>query len=124
MTRRVLIISDHPAIGRGLRALLETMVEVEIVSVIAGNAGLDEALTGAPDVVLVEVEQARGQYGSVIGMLRGRLPNVRIVAFGIYPGQETAARRAGADAFLIPDDGESALRTAILGDGDADVSEP
>src|SRR5689334_21955920 len=116
MTRRVLIVSHHPAIGRGLRAVLEMMAEVEILAVVEGRSGLDEALAAGPDVVLVEVEPARADNAALIELPRARLPNVRIVAFGIYPGQETAARRAGADAFIVADDGEAALRAAILGD--------
>jgi len=115
MTRRILIVSHHPAIGRGLRALLETMSEVEVLAVVVGRLGQVEALAAAPDVVLVEVEQARDSHGALIGMPRTRFPNVRIIAFGIYPGQETAARRAGADTFVVTDAGDAALRAAILG---------
>lgn len=116
MTRRVLIISHHPAIGRGLKALLETMPEIDVVAVVGGGAVLDEALVSDADVVLIEAQRVLDSQPTLVGMPRTARPGVRVVVFGIYPGQETAARRAGANAFVVADAGEAALRAAILGE--------
>jgi DNA-binding LytR/AlgR family response regulator len=118
---RVLVIDEHPGVGRGLKALLEAMPGVEEVGVAGCPArGLWQAVRTPPDVALVDAELPGLCGSAVIRLLRARSPETRVVALGVYPDRAAAARAAGAHAFLLKDAGYEALRDAILG-GSQDV---
>ena len=56
MTIRVLLADDHPVVRRGLRALLGTLPEFEVVGeAVDGEAAIREAQLTRPDVVLMDV---------------------------------------------------------------------
>jgi DNA-binding NarL/FixJ family response regulator len=113
---RVLVIDEHPGVGRGLKALLEAMPGVEVVGVADCPArGLWQAVRTPPDVALVDAELPGLCGSAVIRLLRARSPETRVVALGIYPDRAATARAAGAHAFLLKDAGYEALQRAVLG---------
>lgn len=53
---RVLIVDDHPVVRDGLRALLGSTTDFEVVGEAAGGlAAIREARTHRPDVVIMHV---------------------------------------------------------------------
>jgi DNA-binding NarL/FixJ family response regulator len=117
MALRVLIIDGHPAVGRGLEALLESMPELAVVGVSQCPVrGHWQALRARPDAVLVDAELPGLCSAAAIRLLRARLPETRVVALGVYPERRAAALGAGAHAFRLKDAGCDALRAAIGGD--------
>ena len=122
MTLSVLLIERHPAVGRGLRALIDTMPEVAVRGVsVDGEVGLAQAVAAPPDVVLVDVELPEAGR-ALIARLRARLPATRVIALGMYPRRRAMAIAAGAHCFLYKDAGYDALHRAIT--SDAAVREP
>jgi DNA-binding NarL/FixJ family response regulator len=112
---RVLIIDGHPAVGRGLKALVDEMPGLRVVGLASrGETGLARAVLTSPDVALVDAGLP-GLCGlAAIRLLRWRLPKARIVALGIYPERAPAALGAGAHAFMLKDAGYDALYEAIV----------
>jgi DNA-binding NarL/FixJ family response regulator len=124
---RVLIIDGHPAVGRGLKALVGEMPGLHVVGLATrGERGLAQAAEVAPDVALVDTDMPGLCSEAVIKLLRSRLPRTRIVATGIYPERKWTALTAGAHEFVLKDAGYDALRVAIVepsGGGSADFDE-
>lgn len=115
-TLRVLIIDGHPAVGRGLKALVGEMPGLRVVGLATrGERGLAQAAEATPDVALVDADLPGLCSVAVIRLLRSRLPMARIVALGIYPERKWTALEAGAHAFVLKDAGYEALRAAIGG---------
>ena len=113
---RVLIIDGHPAVGRGLKALVSEMPGLCVVGLATrGERGLAQAAEAAPDVALVDADMPGLCSMAVIKLLRARLPRTRIVAMGIYPQRTWTALEAGAHEFVLKDAGYEALREAIAG---------
>ncbi len=122
---RVLIIDGHPAVGRGLKALVSSMPGLKVVGLAyLVVRGLKQAKKAAPDVALVDADLPGLTSLAAIALLRCRLPQTRIVALGIYPERRQAALLAGADAFVLKDAGYDALRTAIGAGTDCPVTHP
>jgi NarL family two-component system response regulator LiaR len=112
---RVLIIDGHPAVGRGLKALIDEMPGLRVVGLTTrGECGLARAATATPDVALVDADLP-GLCGlAAIRLLRRRLPKARIVALGIYRERARTALDAGAHTFMLKDAGYDALYEAIV----------
>lgn len=113
---RVLIIDGHPAVGRGLEALVGEMPGLHVVGLATrGDRGLAQAAEATPDVALVDADMPGLCSMAVIRLLRARLPRTRIVAMGIYSQRKWTALEAGAHEFVLKDAGYEALRVAIAG---------
>jgi DNA-binding NarL/FixJ family response regulator len=122
---RVLIIDGHPAVGRGLKALVSSMPGLKVVGLAyLVVRGLKQAKKAAPDVALVDADLPGLTSLAAIALLRCRLPQTRIVALGIYPERRQASLLAGADAFVLKDAGYDALRAAIGGSAERSATRP
>jgi DNA-binding NarL/FixJ family response regulator len=125
---RILIADDQVPIRQGLRALLTTWPEIEVVGLAANGVemvGLVE--TCQPDVALMDIAMfrpspngAEGMAGlEAIRLIRSRWPKVRMVVLTMYTAHSVAALAAGADAFLLKGCTAETLREALLQTGQA-----
>jgi two-component system nitrate/nitrite response regulator NarL len=118
---RVLIIDGHPAVGRGLKALVNSMPGLKVVGLACLVVrGLRQARQAAPDVALVDADLPGLCSLAAIALLKCRLPRIRVVALGIYPERRRASLLAGADDFVLKDAGYDALQAAINGNPTTD----
>lgn len=116
MTLRVLIIDGHPAVGRGLRALVDGMPGLEVVGLTdCPVSGLWQAVRTPPDIALVDAELPGLSSAAVIRLLRVRSPETRVVALGLYRERRASVLEAGAASFVLKDAGYEALWSAIDG---------
>ncbi len=103
--RKVLLVDDHPVVRAGLRQLLSQENDLDV----CGEAGTAvEALTRCaghpPDIVLIDMLlDESGNSLELIRELRARHPALRIVVLSMYAEEiyATAARQAGADAYVM-----------------------
>jgi DNA-binding NarL/FixJ family response regulator len=101
---RVLIVDDSERIRRGLRGLLELAEEVELVAEAANGAeGVRLAERLAPDIVLMDLAMPVMDGIMATREIRASRPETRVLVVTALPGQEQAARTAGADAVLLKD---------------------
>lgn len=110
---RVLIADDHEAFRSGLRSLLATAADMDVV----GEAGSgDEAVRLAgrahPDVVLMDVNMPGVDGVEATRRLVDSTPHVAVIVLTMHDDDETlfAAVRAGARGYLL----KGASRTEIL----------
>jgi DNA-binding NarL/FixJ family response regulator len=101
---RVLVADDHPLVRQGLRAVFDTVEDIEI----AGEAGdgqeaVRRAVELAPDVVLMDL-QMPGLHGiEATRQIAARQPTTMILILTMFDDDDTvfAAVQAGALGYLI-----------------------
>jgi two-component system, NarL family, response regulator DevR len=101
---RILLVDDHEIVRRGLRGLLETEEDLEIV----GEAGtVEEAIrrTGfdSPDLVVLDVRLPDGSGIEACREIRSSFPEVRVLMLTSFADEEAlmSAILAGASGYLL-----------------------
>jgi len=120
---RVLLADDHALVRAGMRSLLNTMTEVQVVGEAAsGEEALELAGRERPDIVLMDIAM-KGMSGlDAAARLRERHPEVRVIILSMHAGEEYVlkALRAGAVGYLLKDAAtgelELALRSVMRGE--------
>ena len=121
---RVLIVDDHAIVRRGLRGLLETVDDMEVVGDAAdGEQAVRLAEARGPDVVLMDLVMPKMDGIAAIREIRARHPQTEIVALTSFIEEEkvVAALEAGAAGFLLKEAGERAVLEAIRAAHDGEV---
>ncbi len=99
---RVLIADDSARARDGLRALLVTWREVEVVGEATnGQEAVRLVAEHRPDVVLMDLQMPVMDGLQATRLIKNAWPEVNVVVLTSYPDQQIAARAAGADAFVI-----------------------
>ena len=116
---RVLIADDRLWARAGLRALLSTRAEVEVVGEAAdGQAALELVGTQRPDVVLLDAQMPVLDGLETTRLIRARWPETRVVVLTMHSAYRSEALAAGADSFLVKGGPTTQLFEAILGSSD------
>ena len=111
---RVLIADDSARARDGLRALLVTWREVEVVGEATnGQEAVRLVAEHRPDVVLMDLQMPVLDGVQATGLIKQRWPEVTVIVLTIYAAQEAAARAAGADAFMIKGGAPERLLAAL-----------
>ena len=120
---RVAIADDHPVFRDGLRALVESAPDLELVGeATTGLEAVDLAATGRPAVILMDLRMPDLSGIEATRQILEADPTVGILIVTMSEDDESlfAAMRAGARGY-IPKDAEraeilSAIRAAAVGD--------
>jgi DNA-binding NarL/FixJ family response regulator len=113
---RLVIVDDHPVVRDGLRGMLGTQSDFEVVGEAAGGA---EALTVAeatrPDVVLTDLRMPEPSGGTLIRLLLERVPQTRILVLTTHDTDSDVlpAVEAGAIGYLLKDAPREELFRAV-----------
>jgi DNA-binding NarL/FixJ family response regulator len=113
---RVLIVDDHPAVRRGLRAFLELAGGLEVTGEAAdGPAALELVANGKPDVVLLDMMLPGMDGVEVLHVLRRRELPARVLVVTSFTDRSrlVPAIRAGARGYLSKDVDPAALVAAV-----------
>ncbi len=120
---RLLIADDHEVVREGLRLLLETEEDFQVVGEAADGAAAVQ-LTGElqPQVVLMDLRMPGMDGLTAIDQIRVRWPSVALVILTTYNEDDLMMRglRAGACGYLLKDTNRqtlfSTLRAAARGE--------
>jgi DNA-binding NarL/FixJ family response regulator len=113
---RLLIADDHPVVRDGLRAMLATQPDMELVGEAAtGTEAVAHALALRPDVVLMDLQLPDLDGPAAIAALREQAPEVRVLVLTTYgtDADITRAVDAGATGYLLKDAPREQLFAAI-----------
>jgi NarL family two-component system response regulator LiaR len=113
---RILIADDHAIVREGLRALIATEPDLELV----GEAGdgiqaVDKAITLKPDVILLDMMMPRKDGLGAIQEIIRENPDARILVLTSFAEDEKVfpAIKAGALGYLLKDSSPRELLQAI-----------
>jgi DNA-binding NarL/FixJ family response regulator len=112
---RVLIADDYARSRNGLRALLTTWPEVEVVGeAVNGREALHQVAERQPDVVLMDARMPLMDGLEATRLIKKKWPGVKVIVLTLYITYQAKALSAGADAFLIKGCPNEELLAAIL----------
>lgn len=120
---RVLVADDEPLITAGIRTVLDSVPDIEVVAEAGdGRAAVDAASRHRVDVAVMDINMPVMDGLAAIGELRRDVPGLRFVmltAFGAEPNV-LRALEGGAAGFVLkncaPDELIRAVRAAHAGD--------
>ncbi len=113
---RVLIVDDHAIVRKGIRALLATEPDIEVVGEAEnGRQAIEEAAKIEPDVILMDLVMPEVDGVTAIRHIAARQPQVRILVLTSFATDDKIfpAIKAGALGYLLKDSGPHALVQAI-----------
>jgi DNA-binding NarL/FixJ family response regulator len=103
---RVLIADDHPVVRDGLRAMLATQPDLQVVGEAAtGTEAVARAVALQPDVVLMDLQMPGPDGPGATTALREKAPEVRVLVLTTYSTDADISRAvdAGAAGYLLKD---------------------
>ena len=122
-TIRVFLVDDHLVVRAGLRALLNTQPDVEVVGEASSGEEAATAIPSAsPDLVMMDLDMGTGMHGAeAIKRHRNDGLDVPVLVFTTYDTDADVVRAvdAGAIGYLLkdstPDEIFGAVRGAVAG---------
>jgi DNA-binding NarL/FixJ family response regulator len=113
---KVLIADDHPVVRDGLRAMLATQPDMEVVGEAAtGSEAVERTRALRPDVVLMDLQLPELDGPAAIATLREHTPEVHALVLTTFGSDAdiTRAIDAGATGYLLKDAPRERLFEAI-----------
>ena len=113
---RIVIAEDHTILREGLRVLLSSHPDLEVVGEAAdGRDAIQCVEEAAPDLVLLDLSMPRMDGMDAIREIRKRSPDTKILALTVHKEEEyvLAALKAGAEGYALKDATHEELVTAI-----------
>jgi DNA-binding NarL/FixJ family response regulator len=104
---RIVLVDDHPVVRAGLRALLESQPDLDVVGEAPDAAGAEEiARSTRPDVVLMDLSLGAGPGGAAATERLRQLPEpprVLVLTTYVTEADILGALDAGAAGYLLKD---------------------
>ncbi len=113
---RVMIVDDHLMVREGLKFLLSTALDLDVVGEAANGAEAVELVPLVePDVVLMDIVMPVMNGADATARIKEAFPAVQVIALTSYADGELVERtlQAGAISFLLKDSRPEALVQAI-----------
>jgi DNA-binding NarL/FixJ family response regulator len=100
---RVLLVDDHAMVRQGLRSILETYPDLEVVAEASdGEEAVESAITHKPDVVVMDINLPRLNGIDATRRIKKEAPNTVVIGLSVHYSSQTNAAviEAGASAVL------------------------
>jgi two-component system nitrate/nitrite response regulator NarL len=119
----VLIIDDHPLFRKGVRQLIETQGDLEVVSESAsGDEGIEIAKKLKPDLILLDLNMKKMDGFQTLKILKETDLDFLVIILTVSDAEQdlVTAVQLGADGYLLkdsePEDMLSKIRAAAKGE--------
>ena len=113
---RLLIVDDHAIMRDGLAALIGSESDFDIVGTAGdGDSAIDVVDSVQPDVVLIDLSMPQTDGAQAIRVIKRKRPGTRVLVLTFHKDDAHihVALEAGADGFILKDDGRDELLTAL-----------
>lgn len=120
----VMIADDHPVFRKGLRALLSSVPEIELIGEAStGHEIIELAESLQPDVILMDLQMPEGGGLNAIRQIIATSPHIRVLVVTMFEDDDSifAAMRAGARGYVLKDMDDTDISRAILSVGRGDA---
>ena len=113
---RILLADDHQILRDGLRTLLNTQEDMEVIAEAdTGRKAIDLALCHCPDVLVMDVVMPELNGIEATNQLKKDLPEIKVLALSMHADRRFVAEmlKAGASGFLLKECAFQELAEAI-----------
>src|SRR5258705_2272664 len=113
---RILIADDHTVFRDGLRALLASIPDIEVVGeASSGREALRLAVEHQPDVILMDIQMPDLNGIEATRQILRTSPHVGIIILTMFQDDDSvfAAMRAGARGYVLKGADQRVLRRAV-----------
>jgi len=113
---RILIADDHALLRAGVRALLLTIPDIEVIAEANdGRDALDLVATLKPDLLLMDIAMPNMNGLAAAERVTTSFPEVRIIILSMHANEELVGQaiRAGAAGYLLKNADSAELEFAI-----------
>jgi len=103
---KVVLVDDHPVVREGLRTMLSTVPDIEVVAEAGdGLEALEKANEHRPHVVLMDLRMPNLDGIEATRRIKSQLPSTSVIVLTIYDNDAYVvdAVRAGAGGYLLKD---------------------
>jgi DNA-binding NarL/FixJ family response regulator len=113
---RVLIVDDHPMVAQGIRAILETYDDIEVVGTLCnGREAIEQISALDPDVMLLDLNMPQVTGLNATEIILEKRPDTRILILSMHDSPEyiATAMSHGAMGYLLKDVPTEEIKQAI-----------
>lgn len=113
---RLLIVEDHTILREGLRALLSSEPNWEVVGQAAdGHEAIHSVRVVQPDLIIMDLSMPKMNGIEAIKEIKSRYPHVKILTMTVHHTEQhiRSALQAGADGYVLKDVTHKELVLAI-----------
>jgi two-component system response regulator DevR len=101
---RVMLVDDHEVVRQGIRSLLETEADIEVVAEAdSGRSALDKAKVHDPQIVIMDVRMPEGGGVEACREIRDFNPEIEVIMLTSFSDDEALFNSimAGAAGFVL-----------------------
>jgi len=116
-TQKILIAEDHAILREGLRSLLSSEPELEVIGEAEdGRQAISQAKQLKPHLILMDLSMPNLNGTEAICAIKRHIHDIKIIALTAHKTEEyvRATLDAGADGYVLKDDTHHDLLTAIV----------
>ena len=113
---RILIADDHPVVREGMRSMLFTVEDMQVIGEAStGAEAVSQARALQPDVVLLDVRMPDGTGLNVLDQIKAASPSTSVIVVTMHDNPDYISRaiRSGAAGYVLKDVSRQDLLTAI-----------
>jgi len=113
---KILMADDHPVVRAGIRGMLETQPEFQVVSETEnGREAFEQIAKFNPDVVLMDLRMPEMDGVEAIGKIKEKYPDINVLVLTTYDTDADIVRavEAGATGYLLKDAPREELFRAV-----------
>lgn len=114
--RRILLADDHEIVREGLRLLVNSQDDMEVVATATdGQDAVDEALRVEPDVAVIDISMPGMNGLTATARLHEKLPTLKILPLTRHADRSSVVQafQAGASGYVLKQSRPSELLNAI-----------